>query len=140
MARVHEVGTIATSAVRVWDLIGDFHALPKWHPAIAKSTPEQRGDAQLRRLELPDGAVILERLEEKNDAERFYTYTIVESPLPIAQYRSTIHVRAAHDEPSCTVEWFGTFEVTGGAEEDAINIVRGVYTAGLDNLRRIFGS
>jgi polyketide cyclase/dehydrase/lipid transport protein len=139
MPQVKVVSTIRASAPRIWDVIGDFNAMPKWHPAIAESTLEDKGGATLRRLRLGDGGVILEKLEEKNDAERFYTYSIAESPLPIADYRSTIAIRPAADAASSTVEWIGSFKVTDGPETDMERVVHGIYTAGVDNLKRMFG-
>jgi hypothetical protein len=139
MPQVKVVGTVRASAPRIWDVIEDFNAMPKWHPAIAKSTIENKGGATLRHLSLQGGGDILEKLEEKNDGERYYTYTIVEAPLPIADYRSTIHVRPAADASSSTVEWIGTFRVTDGPEADAERVIRDVYTAGIDNLKRMLG-
>jgi Polyketide cyclase / dehydrase and lipid transport len=139
MPQVKVVGTVRASAQRIWDVINDFNSMPKWHPAIAESTIENKGGATCRRLKLANGAVLLEKLEEKNDAERSYTYTIVESPLPIADYRSTIRVRPATDAASSTVEWVGTFRVTEGPETDMEQVVSGVYNAGIDNLKSTLG-
>lgn len=139
MPQVKVVSTVRASAPRIWDVIGDFNAMPKWHPAIAGSTLEEKGGATLRRLTLGDGATIVEQLAEKNDAERFYSYSIVEAPLPIADYRSTIAIRPAADAASSTVEWIGSFRVTSGPETDMEQVVQGIYTAGLDNLKRMFG-
>jgi hypothetical protein len=137
MARVHEPITIAASAPRVWDVIGDFNALPKWHPAFARSEEERQGDHTIRRLVLTNGATLVERLEEKNDAERYYSYTILEGPVPVRNYRSTIHVRPAADAASSTIEWYGTFEAADGVPEtDAERLIRDIYRAGLDNLRK----
>jgi hypothetical protein len=139
MPQVKVVGTVRASGPRIWDVIGDFNAMPKWHPAVAGSALETRDGATLRRLSLQGGGSILEKLEEKNDGERYYTYTIVEGPLPVADYRSTLYVRPAADASSSTVEWIGTFRVPAGPEADAEQVIRGIYTAGIDNLKRMLG-
>lgn len=139
MPQVKVVSTVRADAPRIWDVVGDFNGMPKWHPAIAESTLDQKDGATFRRLRLADGGTILEKLEEKNDAERYFTYSIAESPLPIADYRSTIHIRPAADTASSTVEWIGTFRVTDGPETDMERLFNNLYTAGVDNLKRMFG-
>jgi hypothetical protein len=61
-------------------------------------------------------------------------------PLPVARYRSTLHVSEKADGRGCTVEWSSDFEPSGASESDAVKAIRGVYEAGFDNLRKMFGS
>ena len=100
-----------------------------------------RGDQQGRRhlLKLNGGGKIVERLESKNDAGRSYSYSILESPLPVARYRATLH---AEDQPgarSCRVDWSGEFEPSGAPESEAVKVVRGIYDSGLQSLSKMFG-
>ena len=75
----------------VWKTIGGFNALPDWHPMVKKSELAKGG--QERKLTLPGGATIVEKLESKDDKSYRYSYSITDSPLPVADYHSTIEVR-----------------------------------------------
>ena len=138
MAKVRMETKLATSPDLLWQTIGGFNALPAWHPAIAKS--ESTGDAKgsTRTLSLADGGSIVERLEEVSPTERRYRYSIVSGPLPVANYAAEIRVVDNKDGTS-TVEWSSEFEPKNAAEPDAIKAIQGVYQAGLDNLRKMFG-
>jgi hypothetical protein len=137
MAKVDMSISLAASADTVWELIGGFDALPTWHPAVAKSEQVQEGGRKLRRLSLQGGGEIVEALEDHDDKARRYSYTIVSGPLPVANYRSELSVRA--DGPrSCTVEWGSNFEPQG-PEAKAVGAIRGVYQAGFDSLKKRFG-
>ena len=139
MTRVSMSANIGVSAKQVWDMIGGFNDISKWHPAIEKSEIEGEGKVTLRRLHLVGGGQILERLEQSDDDGNSYTYSILESPLPIANYTATIKVNPNQSGSGCTVEWSSDFEAAGAPENDAVKVVEGIYQAGLDNLRKMFG-
>ena len=85
------------SAKKLWDMIGGFHAISDWHPAIEKCDIEEDGNVTLRRLHLVGGGEIVERLEQSDDDERSYSYSIISSPLPLSNYNSTIRVLEGDD-------------------------------------------
>jgi len=88
-------------------------------------------------MTLPDGSQIVEKLESKDDGSRSLTYSIVNSPLPVANYTSTMTV---HDKGGqAEVEWSSNFDPKGASPEDAMKAVQGVYAAGLENLKKMFG-
>ena len=66
------------SPERLWQLIGGFHALPDWLPFIPESTALEGG--RVRRLRTSDGKVLVERLEQFNERQHYYTYSILEAP------------------------------------------------------------
>lgn len=119
----------------VWKTIGGFNALPDWHPMVKKSELAKGG--QERKLTLPGGATIVEKLESKDDKSYRYSYSITDSPLPVADYHSTIEVR--QDGKEAVVEWMGRFEPKGTSAEDAQKAIQDIYKAGMDNLMRMFG-
>ena len=119
----------------VWKRIGGFNALPDWHPMVEKSELAKGG--QERKLTLPGGATITEKLESKDDKSYRYSYSITDSPLPVADYHSTIEV---HEEgKESVVEWMGRFEPKGTSAEDAQKAIQDIYQAGMDNLTKMFG-
>ncbi|HKY78170.1 MAG TPA: SRPBCC family protein [Acidimicrobiia bacterium] len=119
----------------VWKRIGGFNALPDWHPMVQKSELA-KGGAE-RKLTLPGGATIVEKLESKDDKSYRYSYSITDSPLPVADYHSTIEVHQEGKES--VVEWMGRFEPKGTSAEDAQKAIQDIYKAGMDNLQKMFG-
>jgi hypothetical protein len=135
MAKVDMKTEIGISPDKAWELIGGFNTLPDWHPAVEKSELEEEGT--MRRLSLVGGGTIIEKLEKMDDNERVYSYSIVDSPLPVANYTASIHV-IDDGSGNATVQWSGEFNADGVAEGDAINTIHGIYQAGLDNLKKMF--
>jgi len=121
----------------VWKLIGQFNALPEWLPPVESSELEEGG--KMRRLSLFGGGEIVERLERLDDEQHRYRYSIQSSPLPITNYVAELHV-VEDAEGGCTVEWSSDFEADGAPESDAMRAIRDIYTAGFDNLHKMFGS
>lgn len=122
----------------VWGVIGSFNGLPDWHPAIEKSETKTEGGMKIRTLHLVGGGEIIERLESADDKERTYTYSIMSSPLPVADYTAVIKVSEAG--MGCIVEWSSEFTPSGAPESDAAAVVRGIYEAGFENLKKMFGA
>ena len=135
MPKVSMTQDLNVSADQLWQMIGHFNALPDWHPAVEKSELKEEG--QTRKLSLAGGGTIIEKLEHKDDHSRTYTYSIVDSPLPVKNYTSTIKVTGSGD--SATVEWSSEFDAAGMPENDAMKAIQGVYEEGLNNLKKMFG-
>lgn len=128
MAKSFRSKQFDVSADDMWKRIGDFHGLDGWHPAVTTSE-KLEGGAQ-RKLTLADGATLVEtRIAE---GERTYSYRIDEGPLPVANYRSTISV--VDDGGGCEVRWEGEFDPVGLPEAEVVELIEGIYQAGLDAL------
>ena len=135
MAKVDMKTNLNVTADEVWKLIGGFNTLPDWHPAIEKSELEEEGS--MRRLSLAGGGTIMEKLEKLDDNERVYSYSIIDSPLPVSNYKATLRVKE-DDEGKTTVEWSSEFEAKGAAENEAMDVIAGIYQTGFDNLKKMF--
>lgn len=135
MTKVSMSTKLKASADQVWGMIGQFNALPDWHPSVEKSRLEKAG--QMRRLSLAGGGTVIEKLESVNEKERTYTYSIVDSPLPLANYTATLKVTDEGD--GCVVEWTSEFDPMGGLEGQSADAIRGIYQSGFDSLRKMFG-
>jgi hypothetical protein len=123
-------------ASQVWQVIGNFHTLQDWHPMVQKSESAEGGT--IRRLTLPDGSTIEEKLQQHDNNAMTYSYGITKGNLPFSGYSSTIRVIEDKDGKGCTVEWGGEFTPAGN-ENEAIKTVQGLYEAGLKNLQNMFG-
>lgn len=138
MARVAMTQKLSAGADKVWGRIGGFGALHEWHPAIEKTEMEGSGVGAKRDLFLAGGGNVIERLDAEDSAGRSYTYTILDSPLPVANYQSTIKV-VDNGDGSCTVDWSSNFDADGAPEADAVGAIQGIYQAGFDALKGEFG-
>jgi hypothetical protein len=135
MTKVSMSTKLAAPADTVWKVIGGFNALPAWHPAIKESKLDAGG--RVRKLDLAGGGSITEKLEKFDDKQRVYSYSIVHGPLPVSDYVSTIKV--SEDANGSKIEWSSEFAPTGASETDARKAVEGIYQAGFENLKRMFG-
>jgi hypothetical protein len=133
MAQLTRSVTLNASPGDVWALIGGFQGFPGWHPAVETSTREDIGGVEHRRLGLAGGGEILEK--NLGSDTMSVGYEIIESPLPVADYKSTISVADAGGK--AVVVWASTYE---GTADSASDIVAGIYQAGLDALAAKFGT
>jgi len=130
---------LASAPAKTWDTIKNFSTWQAWHPAFA-STDVVQGDGHsrgtVRVLTTKDGGKFTEELVAYDAASRSYQYRIVESPAPVVGYVSTIEVKAT--KTGSSVVWSSTFQVKPGtSDEDAKNLISGVYRAGLDHLAAV---
>ncbi|MFH9090269.1 SRPBCC family protein [Streptomyces sp. NPDC017673] len=126
---------VPASPERVWSLIGGFHALPDRLPYIPESTALEGG--RVRRLKNPEGDVIIERLVDFNEAERHYSYAILQAPFPVNGYVSTIRVHAIPgEENAAEVQWSGRFNPDGATENEVVDLFTGIHRDGLDALHK----
>ena len=119
----------------------DFDGLYKWHPAFSKDVITKGANGQVgsvRSLTLKDGPTFTEELTAYNDAKMMYSYKIVESPLPVDKYTSTMTVAAKGN--GSVVTWVGNFITKAGSgktDADSQGLIDGAYQAGLDNVKKI---
>ncbi|MEX2482775.1 MAG: SRPBCC family protein [Gammaproteobacteria bacterium] len=136
MAKVSMQSPVNMSADELWRLIGQFNAIPDWHPAVSSSKLEDGG--RIRRLSLLGGGEIVERLEQIEEGDRLYRYSIISGPLPVANYTATLRVKE-DGEGKAVVEWSSEFDPAGASETDATAAVQDIYRMGFENLRKMFG-
>ncbi|SMD05564.1 Polyketide cyclase / dehydrase and lipid transport [Fulvimarina manganoxydans] len=120
---------VAASPDTVWQVVGDFCAIGDWHPAVESCEDGEADGKERRTLTLKGGGTIVEELVSRDDAAHTYTYRIVESPLPVANYESTISVSGEGD--TATLSWSGTFDAANATDEEAENAIGGIYDAGI---------
>lgn len=123
--------TVDATPAQAWAAIGDFCAIGGWHPAVEACVLGEKNGKTMRTLSLKGGGEIVEELVERDEDDRSYTYRIIESPLPVANYESTIEVE---DEGGTTIVWSGEFDAKGAPDADAVAVIAGIYQAGLDSL------
>jgi hypothetical protein len=135
-AEVKQSIDIAAPPDQVWAAIGDFCGIAGWHPAVEKCVQEKKGEDVLRTLSLKGGGTILEKQTGWSDDKHEYSYAILESPLPVASYVSTIAVSGSGE--ASTVTWSSSFDPKGASEAEAKGVIEGIYKAGLDSIKGKF--
>lgn len=136
---ISEKVEVAAPPAKVWDTIKDFNGWQNWHPAIA-STDITKGKGNTkgtqRVLTTKDGAKIKEELTAFSAGSMSYSYKILDSPLPVTNYASTLKV--GKSKGGSTVTWSAKFKAKEGSSDDeAKKTMTGVYRAGLDNLPNV---
>jgi Polyketide cyclase / dehydrase and lipid transport len=120
---------------KIWAFAGDFCSIKDWHPLVADCKESQEGDVTFRTLTLKDGGTIKERLTDKDDLS--YSYEIVESPLPVKNYKAKFWVEP-DDEPGRTaVYWEAEFDANGASDEEATKKVFDVLVAGMKGIKKV---
>jgi carbon monoxide dehydrogenase subunit G len=82
----------------VWAFIGDPTTVPRWYPKYVDCAVD--GDRRVLRAD--DGRELHERLLERDDARRFYSYSVV-SGAPVASHVASFEVTA--NGSGSTVRW-----------------------------------
>lgn len=126
--------TAAADAKTVWAAVGDFCGISKWHPAVAKCELSEKDGRSFRLITLKDGAKLYERLESFDKDAMSYSYIIVDSPLPVKNYVSTLTVKASGN--GSAISWGGNFDANNASDADAVKTMTGVYEAGVVELAK----
>ena len=88
-------------------------------------------DGKVRTLTTPEGGVVVEHLDSRDDVARTYTYTIITAgPLPVA----TLSVQPAGAGSS--IVWTGKYDAKGASDDEAKKVMDGIYKTGADNLAK----
>lgn len=144
---VTEIVEISAKPEDVWRFLKRFDSVKEWHPAFSHSPIISGKDGQLgavRRLTVKDGPSFTEELLALNEAGRSFTYNVIESPLPVTDYLSSVGVKA-NSAGGTTVVWVGQFRrknaldnpPEGESDAGAVAFITGAYQAGLANLKRL---
>lgn len=136
MLSVSEAAELNVPADVVWKTLGDFGAADRYLDLVERCELQRNGGSVERLLHLRGGGLVHERLVLACPQDRALRYTIVDSPLPVADYVSTVRVDAI-DGDRCLVSWSATFDPRGAGEEQARDAVAAIYRMGFDGLRRL---
>lgn len=143
MARVYISSVIAAPAEKVWERVRDFNALPKWHPRIRDSRIEDALPSDkigcIRNFNLQNGDNIREQLVGLSDYDLFFSYAMLEGPMPLSDYIATFRLTPITDGDRCFVEWSAEFNCDPADEADLVSgIGTNVFQGGFDALKRHF--
>lgn len=145
---VNESVGINAPPAKVWSLVKDWNGLHKWHPAFSNAeikSGENNKVGSVRTLTMTDGSKFDEELDGFSEKKRKYSYRIIsDSPLPVADYSSTILVKSGKAKGTSVLVWKGKFKrkvadnpPAGQNDAGVKKAIVGAYQAGLRNAKKL---
>src|SRR5215471_6001792 len=142
MPRIFVSSVVDAPVEKVWATIRRFDAVAHWLPFVKTSPIEDGRDPTrvgcIRVSTQTDGEVFREVLVALSDAERFYSYTFVSSPVPVRNHRTTLKVLPITDGQRSYVAWSSRFDINPKYEAQLVNLMNQNFLMGLRNLAGIF--
>ena len=123
---------------RVWAAVRAFDGVVNWNPGVTVARMET-GSAtsvgSVRHLDIVDGTIFRETLLAHSDADHFYTYDIVEGPLPVTDYVSTHRfLPITHSDQTLSI-WESDFDCDPSVAEEMARVVGdAIYIGGMEGL------
>lgn len=122
----------------VWAAVRAFDGVVNWNPGVTSArmesgTPTSVGS--VRHLDIVNGSVFRETLLAHSDLEHFYSYDIVDGPLPCSNYVSTHRFIPITDGDKTLGIWEGRFDCVPENEAE-LEVVVGdrIYRGGMRGL------
>ena len=89
-----------------------------------------------RTLTLKDGGKIKEKLTGTEDVA--YTYEIVESPLPVKNYKSKLWLEVDDEPNRSVIYWQSDFDAADGkTDEEAKKAITGILGDGVKGIKKV---
>lgn len=139
MAKVVVTQAFKATADEVWAEIGGFGTIDRWHPAIQKLDFYQENNGAMRRLHLPDGGVVIERLVALDEAARCYAYSITGGVMPVENYVAVLRVLEDDMGKGAIAHWTAQFDATIDAATVETQ-VQGIFASGLAAAKERLGA
>jgi hypothetical protein len=131
MANDFEVGIdVNVPPSRAWQLAGDPVAIADWFGPVARV--EMDGDRRIATM--GNGAVLVERIVDRDDAAMTYSYEVLEGIPGLTSHRATIRVLEAPGGSRVLWRQVATSDVEGYDIEARL---AGVMSAGLADLKAV---
>ena len=125
---------------KTWAAVRAFDGVAAWNPGVEGATLENGAATQVgvvRSLKIADGTIFRETLLTHSDVETFYTYDILESPLPVTGYVSTHRfIPITHGQQTLSI-WESWFECAPDNAAEMEQVVGDtIYIGGMAGLNR----
>ena len=139
MINVQASSVIDAPSHKVWPIVRDFAAVAEWLPGVRSCVVEGDGLGDrlgaIRRLDMGEAGIIREQLRGLSDAAYRFDFAIIETSLPIIDYRSTIRLRPITNGDRTFISWSGNFDTPPEhAAEMTARMPRDIYQPGLDGI------
>jgi hypothetical protein len=142
MAKVHVESVIVAPLARVWEYIRDFNGLPKWFPGVTDSHIEDGVAADqagcIRNFGLQGGPRVREQLVSLSDHDHSCSYTMIEAPLPVSNYRATVRLSLAAEAQHTLAEITSEFDCSADQEKEMVAFFGKTYQGAFDLVKQHF--
>ena len=111
---------------KVWAAVRNFDSVANWNPGVTAARMESGSPTEtghIRYLDIADGTVFRETLLAHSDLNHFYSYDIVEGPLPCTNYVSTHLFMPITDGDKTLGIWKGEFDCAPENADELQHIV-----------------
>jgi ligand-binding SRPBCC domain-containing protein len=124
----------------VWAAVRRFDGVANWNPGVTAAVMESGLPTEvgaIRKLDIADGSVFRETLLAHSDLDHFYTYDIIESPLPCRNYVSCHRFIEITDGKRTLGIWQGEFDCAEADAEQLESVVGDmIYLAAQQSLNQ----
>ena len=127
---------VPRSADAVWAVLSDFGDVIRLFSNVTHTRLEGEGIGMTRTLTLDDGSATVSRLTELDHDRRTLGYAIIETALPLHDYRSQVTVEPV-DEGRCLVRWSSRCRPSAGHEDSVRALLDGQLRHGIAALGSI---
>ncbi|MDP6953928.1 MAG: SRPBCC family protein [Alphaproteobacteria bacterium] len=138
MSSVSVTRTIAVAPDTAWQEIRSVGGLERWVPIVQTCEVEGSGVGAVRKCGLGEGAFVFEKVESIDEAQRVFTYSITESPLPLENYMGRMQIGPGADGGS-EITWSCEFACDSAAEAEMTAMLEGAFSDGLAGLQSLLG-
>ena len=140
---VFESIIIDRPADEIWAVLRDFVGLTAWSSAVtaARITNEMAGDqvGAIRYLDIVDGSHFIETLVSHSDEQMRMQYDIIDGPLPVTHYLSTMQLQPVTVGGQTYATWSAEFETKEKHAETMRKVVGGnICRGGLKAMKAHF--
>ncbi|MFV0524434.1 MAG: SRPBCC family protein [Acidimicrobiales bacterium] len=130
---VTRVGRYDVAADRLWTLVSDFGGIADILDGVGSCQLDGEGVGAIRSIPAAGGTV-RERLDELDPDAHRLTYSIIDGPMPFADYSATMAI-TEDGADACTLTWTGRFRPDGIPAGKAERLAGGIYEGGIDGFR-----
>ncbi|WP_172597595.1 SRPBCC family protein [Sulfuriflexus mobilis] len=135
--KIYVSAIINAPVEQVWNRVRSF--CPTWHPDVVDCHIENdEGDTSvgcIRNFHVQDGGNVREQLLALTDVGRSYSYTIIESPMPVHGYVAELKLQPVTEGGTTYAQWTADFECPAEERENLENLIQGIFKRGLDTLQ-----
>jgi hypothetical protein len=116
---------IPAPADAVWALVGNVGDETIGKGLVERIEVLGEGVGALRLLHLPGGTVLRERIEDYNEADRYYVYRVIDAgPFNFTNYLALARVTSAGPD-ACILSWNTEAQAVSGFEDEVRAMLQG---------------
>ena len=140
---LHDSALISAPIDQVWELVGSFDRVERYHGLVEASTwetppvvPDLVG--AVRRLTLRNGAQVNEQLLARSARDHTFQYEMLAPPFPARHFQVSVRLLPVTHTNETLLEYHVKFEADSGQVNEIESIVRAANAQAFEGLRQYF--